>query len=256
MTQNLRNAWKTFEPTVRRLGSAAISESGSPPSIAKEIILYPAEGSQRTRLCVAFAPFSSPEKLAEQMQTARVLFVGLTPGRQQACRAIEEFLSPNEEGANNVSFAGSMRANMISMLDDVGLNSCLQIETVRQLFTAEFRHLVCSTSLLRFPVFVGPEQKNFSGTVSQIQNDSFLRQMVDELFLPLLQELRRPCLVVPMGKTVEYFCSQGNLASNHAHVLRGFPHPSGGNGHRVRTFEENRDSLRAQIAQFGKVLER
>ena len=69
---------------------------------------------------------------------------------------------------------------------------------------------------------------------------------------PIAREV--PTLVSsdPLGKAVssvvQRFASAGQVDLRRC--LLGFPHPSGGNGHRVRLFRENRDSLRRQVDEW------
>ena len=61
-------------------------------------------------------------------------------------------------------------------------------------------------------------------------------------------------LILPMGinvrRAVETLVDKGIIAPER--VVSGFPHPSGGNGHRHRIFAENRESMRRHIADHFK----
>jgi hypothetical protein len=60
-------------------------------------------------------------------------------------------------------------------------------------------------------------------------------------------------LVIPLGKAaqdaVSLLAADGLL--NPGRSLTGFPHPSGGNGHRVRQYAANREALAGQVARWA-----
>jgi hypothetical protein len=60
-------------------------------------------------------------------------------------------------------------------------------------------------------------------------------------------------VVIPLGRTVATILrrevDQGGLQAGNC--LFEFPHPSGGNGHRVRLFTQHRKDLVAQVAAWG-----
>lgn len=60
-------------------------------------------------------------------------------------------------------------------------------------------------------------------------------------------------LIIPLGKAVES-CVQMLVSSGQLDVERcllGFPHPSGGNGHRLRQFRENYGRLRQELSTWA-----
>lgn len=96
---------------------------------------------------------------------ARIILVGITPGPTQMVNANNvarrELLSgagsfdairkAKQEGA----FSGEpMRSNLIRQLDHWGIQTWLELESAKDLFDKS-RDLVQTTSLLRYPVFVG-----------------------------------------------------------------------------------------------------
>jgi hypothetical protein len=246
--EHLSTAWNRYRSATEAAGPEGIQESAKADSIDPRLIML-----QDHRYTVAFAPFKDPACLRRELASAVVLFVGLTPGRHQARLAIAESLKSATSQDNVVAFAGTMRSNLVKMLDMVGLPQAIGIDGTAQLFKESHGSLATSTSLLRFPVFKGRDQANFSGSAAAVRRHPFLMRMVDELFSPMLDVLDHSCLIIPMGKTVEAFCSNLAHSNPHAVVLRGFPHPSGGNGHRVRIFRENEASLTGQIAEFKRI---
>lgn len=62
----------------------------------------------------------------------------------------------------HAAFAGSMRTNLVTMLDAIGLPRFLEIASSSALFE-EHLSMIDTTSTLLYPVFKGPALKNFSG---------------------------------------------------------------------------------------------
>jgi hypothetical protein len=187
-------------------------------------------------LSVFYAPF---DHLSEE---AKIVLVGITPGRAQAIEALTHARAFLRRGAscadasaqakNAASFAGPMRSNLVAMLDHVGVASRLGLQTTAQLWSTH-TSLVHFTSSLRYPVF--DAQKNYSGT--RLIKQSILRSQVDRYFVSECKSLNN-ALFVPLGPAAlsacDYACSRGALRA--AQVLRGMPHPSGANAERVAYF--------------------
>src|SRR5438876_9496719 len=101
---------------------------------------------------------------------AKVVVVGITPGFTQmdiayrvARQALLDGLSPLEvckRVDSYASFAGTMRINLVAMLNGIGLPEALDIETSASLFGSH-SELLHSTSAVRYPVFVNGE--NYAG---------------------------------------------------------------------------------------------
>ena len=81
-----------------------------------------------------------------QNPNAKVVIVGITPGNSQL-KGEREGLDLREIKRKN-AFAGSMRPNLISMLDYIGVNNVLGIESCRSLWEENFDK-VDMTSLLK-----------------------------------------------------------------------------------------------------------
>ena len=76
---------------------------------------------------------------------AQVVIVGITPGNSQLDGSREGMSS--KEIKRKYAFAGSMRPNLINLLDYIGVNSFLEIETCKSLWQEDFDK-VDMTSLL------------------------------------------------------------------------------------------------------------
>jgi hypothetical protein len=190
---------------------------------------------------------------------AKVVLVGLTPGFTQVAAAARAFAEAppgiredpsaySETLRHRVSFEGSMRRNLCSMLDAVGLPTVLGIRESMELF-GEAASLAAVTSALVYPVFVGSELRNFRGAGSELARIGLFRLMLDELLAPRLA-CAPDALIVPLGVAaatgVAYLRDQGIITVDR--ILVGMPHPSGANGHRHEQFRENADALRSRIA--------
>ncbi len=174
---------------------------------------------------------------------ARVVLVGITPGRTQAVNALAEARKQLANGASNEealhqakrvgAFSGAMRTNLTGLLDHIGLQRWLGVASCDELF-GNASHLLQSASVLQFPVFVNGE--NYNGTPDPITTP-LLRELVLEHFVPMACAL--PAAVfVPLGpvptRVLQWVVSQGYLSERR--MLLGLPHPSGANAERIKYF--------------------
>lgn len=175
---------------------------------------------------------------------AKIVLCGITPGLQQASRALDEARRQLRQGATleqarqaakeTASFAGPMRSNLTSMLDHIGLHTLLGIESCARLFDTQ-RHLVHYTSALRYPVFLDGE--NYSGSPSILSRAS-LRNQVETHLAEEIRALGPNCIYVPLGPKVtevfQHLQAKGLLKPEQ--LLDGLPHPSGANAERISYF--------------------
>jgi len=190
------------------------------------------------RLTMNYAPF---EHFNSQ---ARLVICGITPGLQQMRLSIQELKDRLEEGdcdsdalsaaKKHASFGGPMRANLIRMLNYIGLDKKLGVEDCATLFE-ENVELVHFTSALRYPVFL--DGNNYSGAPSMTKN-SFLMSVVNDYFAKEIAMFGDGTIFLPLGPKVEevmqHFIDQGKLKK--VQVLAGMPHPSGANNERIKYF--------------------
>ena len=202
-------------------------------------------------LSVFYAPFDSVA------QDARVVLLGLTPGWQQMSLAIEAYRKARQDGRTDAeaqreakasaSFAG-MRSRIARWLDDLEVNEAVGLESTAQLFTEP--SILHTTSLLRYPVFVGAAMANYRGTSPRPEASPLLRSLISELLVPELGSVAN-ALIVPMGKAVARALDALNVPVLDR-CLVGFPHPSGANGWANRQFADNRGQLRAAVATWKR----
>ena len=182
---------------------------------------------------------------------ARIVIVGLTPGLSQMLLAfrvartlLAEGWRPPEifgEIRRQMAFAGSMRSNLIEMLDRIGVAERLELPSTAALFECASGQLY-STSALRYPVL--RERRNYSGS-PKVENSQLLTEMTTSNLPQELEQLP-DALIVPLGRAVEGVLAYLGLDGSRR-MLRGFPHPSGGNGHRVSQFKLEYRQLRTVV---------
>lgn len=175
--------------------------------------------------------------------TARLVIVGLTPGLQQAQNAFRAAKQSLLNGAHHeeaqaeakayASFSGPMRSNLVKLMDSIGIQRALGINTTADLWACR-SDLVHFTSALRYPVFV--DGANWSGQPDMLK----VPEMREWLETYTGQEMRalKNALFVPLGPKVasalRYLSSNGLFKSNQ--ILEGLPHPSGANAERIACF--------------------
>lgn len=188
---------------------------------------------------------------------AKIVIIGITPGWQQMQKSFDtakNLLNQNVDWAEalrivkqEASFAGTMRNNLISMLDDVGLNTKLQLESCSKLFCKD-NYLLHSTSYLKQPVFY--KESNYSGkTPSPIENP--LWQYVENYFIREMQQFQN-VLIIPLGVSVKRVlirCSELNKLKPNV-ILEEFPHPSNQNRQRITQFTQHKMSIAKKIEEW------
>lgn len=208
-------------------------------NVRDQRLLIGAEGELEVR----YAPFDHVNPIA------KLVILGITPGEQQANAAIHEtrhalYLGESDAKAlarakKHASFSGSMRANLIKMLDFIGVNEALNIRSCVSLWDQDVG-FVQFASALRYPVFKGG--KNYNGSSPKMIASSLLR---DQLMRFTAKELASlpDALVLPLGPAATDACrflaKHGSLDSSR--IVEGVPHPSGANGERIAYFLEHKD---------------
>ena len=198
---------------------------------------------QNGRIQIIYAPHNEYVN-----KSAKILIVGICPGWTQTQIAYKTFFEDFQKGIPvpeiqkhckfNSRFAGSMRKNLIDMLNDLHLNEHLGIENCTHLFDEECS-LLHTTSLIPYPVFING--KNYTGHNPDILKSKILSTYVEKYFHPESEHFKN-ALIIPLGKSVDDvlkdMCNKGILTADK--ILFGFPHTSGANGHRKKQFEENK----------------
>ena len=184
---------------------------------------------------------------------AKVVLVGITPGRAQWERAIQAAQDALLQGLNDDSvlkyakqqgaFSGPIRKNLVKILDYIGLQQKLDLQSTAQLFD-DAQHLVHMTALMPHAIF--KDNKNYSGTSPSMLKNAFLYDQIQQHFLPQI-EILADALYIPLGQSVidvlNHLSNLGYLKSEQ--ILQGFPHPSGANAERILYFldQKQREDL-------------
>lgn len=209
--------------------------------------------AQSGRFEVFYAPFDYVNP------NARIMIVGVTPGWTQMEAAFVEARaalasgSSDEEALKRVkraaAFAGSIRTNLVSMLDDIGVATALGISSTSELFGVQEEHLLQATSMLRYPIF--NEGKNYSGT-PPVSSAPLLVEQLNSFRTEL--SVVGSALIVPLGKSVTAVMSDLVKAGllDARRCLFGLPHPSGANAHRPKQFADNRKLLSTAVEQWSQ----
>ena len=222
-----------FAPVIRTLSASELDGSSS---LNDKLRL-----AQDGDIEICYAPF---EYINPQ---ARVVIVGITPGRTQMLNALTEARKQLDRGSDLATtlvaakqtgaFSGAMRPNLVNLLNHIGINRLLKIPTCDALFGSA-AHLVQTTSVLRNPVFICGE--NYNGTPNMTRHPLLREQLIthfgeDAKALP-------NALFVPLGDKVtealHFLADRGMMNRNR--ILDGLPHPSGANAERIAYFLGNK----------------
>lgn len=189
---------------------------------------------------------------------AKIFIVGITPGWTQtqiAYKTANKLLLENKDYEEikrtckkESRFAGTMRKNIIEMLDELELNKILGLKSCSELFT-EKDYLLHTTSIIPYPVFING--KNYTGHTPKILENNVLTTYTEKYFYQEIEVLKNS-LIIPLGISVEEVLLDmidKNIIKKEQCLL-GFPHPSGANGHRKKQFTENKLNLKEIISNY------
>lgn len=185
-------------------------------------------------------------------ENATILIIGITPGWNQTQRAYQtakrklELCCSDEEVCFQCKiesrFVGSMRKNLIAMLDDLGLQKRLDLMSCANLFHSD-NNLLHTTSLIKYPCFYNG--KNYNGHTPKISSVEILHKYIETEFAEELRCVNHAKLIIPLGTAVEGILREelNYLPVQNCEVLWGFPHPSGANAHRMVQFQSRREDM-------------
>ncbi len=221
---------------------ASVIQSMSQVELDREIqepkrLLLDTGSSGAKRIDVAYAPFDFVNL------KARIVIVGLTPGRQQMRNALHEAKRLLDSGASIeaaaegakvfASFSGTMRNNLVALLDHVGLSQRLGVASTQALWNGR-SDLVHFTSALRYPVFVDGD--NYSGAPDMLKTPLLARHL--KAWFASEMAALPDAWYVPLGPKVAAALASvaRDIGINPGRVLSGMPHPSGANAERISFF--------------------
>lgn len=207
------------------------------PELSERLLMHQ-ELVRGRDLRMVYAPFDFVN------ERARIVIVGMTPGRYQASGALKasrdalrygkSAIDAAEAAKVHASFSGEpMRSNLIAMLDEIGVDDWLGVNSTAALWSGS-SHLVHFTSALRYPVFV--DGQNWSGTPDMIRTRTLCSALEDYTGQELMK--LSGALIVPLGPKVA--TAMLHLAKlrriEEKRILIGLPHPSGANAERIAYF--------------------
>ena len=202
-----------------------------PPCVRDPRLVLEQDG----RVSIYYAPFEHIN------HKARIALVGITPGPTQmnkanntareALLAGRPDLDTMKAAKQTASFSGEpMRSNLIRQMNHWGIHQWLGISDSSLLFS-DARDLVHTTSLLRFPVFVGG--KDYRGSPDMTKN-SFLKDHLMAHFVKEVEELKNTMffgLGPKVQSVLDFLTTAGTLPEDR--VIPGMLHPSGNNTYRI-----------------------
>lgn len=174
-------------------------------------------------------------------QEAEVVIVGITPGNSQV-KGKREGLDKREIKRLN-AFAGNMRPNLVKMLDYVGVNSLLGIETCRSLWEENFDR-VEMTSLLKEATYIVRKngKKDMFKEVDMIEKSEKLTKMLNDGFVKDCGCYNKAKLFVACGPKVYDKLQELKQTDIISVPVVGIAHPSGANLGRVLCYLGQKDA--------------
>lgn len=221
LSSSVQDLFKAYTPRIKKLPvNRALTKRDL---LVNHFRLY-SKGS----LEVYYAP------MGHVRRKAKIIIIGVTPGwtqmelSYQLARLMVDHSKTQRlilsKIKKQIAFAGTMRINLIKMLDELKLPNCLGIKSSEALFE-EKNGLVHSTSALRYPMFY--RGKNYTGHSPKMLSIEIQRSMVENLLCKELSQVPKG-LIVPLGKAstmaVEHLVECGVVDKQRC--LFGFPHPS------------------------------
>lgn len=215
-----------YRDIILRSGSAAIDSD--------EIVIG-TEG----KFSLRYIPF---EHVARQ---AKIVIVGITPGTTQLKEAYDAFRSKAMAGRSDDearaaakqkgAFAGSMRTNLVRMLEHFGIHRRLGITSAVDLWGSAAA-LLHSTSVVPHAAF--EKGKMFNGSFGVIMASTLLRKSFEKDFILSLKLLPDDAHFIGLGPTpldALSHCADIGVIERER-ILGMLPHPSGSSGSQVPYF--------------------
>ena len=205
--------------------------ASTPPVVRDPRLLTDASGDVK----IYYAPFEYINP------SARLVLVGITPGPTQMGNANNEARRALQAGKSSIeamqagksvgAFSGEpLRSNLINQLNHWGFQKWLGLSDSADLFSRS-QHLVQTTSLLRYPVFV--KDGDYRGTPDMTKHP-LLRKYLLEYFAAEVEELKE-AVFVGLGPQVQKVLDRliHERVLSPERVIGGMLHPSGNCTYRI-----------------------
>lgn len=211
--------------------ASVLCDDAHPPEVRDPRLLMDASGD----LKIYYAPFEYIN------QSARIVLVGITPGPTQMVNANNEARRALQAGKSSAeairdaksvgAFSGEpLRSNLINQLNHWGFHQWLDLSDSADLIVRS-HHLVQTTSLLRYPVFV--KDNDYRG-IPDMTKHPLLRQYLLENFAVEVEELR-DAVFIGLGPQVQKVLDRliQECVLKPDRVVGGMLHPSGNCTYRI-----------------------
>jgi len=166
---------------------------------------------------------------------AQVVIVGITPGNSQMSGSRE--MMSLRDIKRQYAFAGTMRPNLINMLDYIGINKLLGIDSCETLWDRDFDQ-VDMTSILKDAVYEIKRdgKKTMFNDVSKIDKSMKLKKLLVDGFITNSKEYKHDVLYIACGPGVYDVLKKLQIEKRINGLVIAIAHPSGANAGRVNCY--------------------
>lgn len=167
---------------------------------------------------------------------AEVIIVGITPGNSQLKTGVPNGMD-SLEIKRNYAFAGSIRSNLIELLDYVGVNRILGILTCKTIWEEDFERIDMTSLLKRatFDITTG-EEKMFKD-VERIFKEPKLKEEFDKGFVEDCKKYENAKIFVACGSQVYDVLLELKRKGVITAQVIGIAHPSAQNKDRIAYYQ-------------------
>lgn len=159
---------------------------------------------------------------------AGVVIVGITPGNSQLDGS-REGMTPREV-KRKYAFAGKMRPNLIKMLDYIGVNTLLGIDSCNTLWEEDFDRVDMTSLLVEATYEIKKDgKKEMFRHAEKIAKSEALTGMLEEGFVRNCSRLEKPVLFISCGLGVYEVLMRLVEEQKISGRVVGIAHPSGAN---------------------------
>lgn len=181
---------------------------------------------------------------------AEVVIVGVTPGNSQQ-KGSREGMSPREI-KQKYAFAGSLRKNMVRMLDYIGVNTMLGVSSCASFWKEDFDR-VEMTSLLKDATYVkGKNGRTMFKDTEMIAKSKELTERFENGFVKDCQQYKKARLFVACGQGVYEELMKLKERDVITAPVVAIAHPSGNNSIRVLYYMDELDSSLVWCKEMAK----
>ena len=181
---------------------------------------------------------------------AEVVIVGITPGNSQLDGSREGMSSRDIK--RKFAFAGTLRKNMVRMLDYIGVNKLLGINSCESFWKEDFDRVEMTSLLKDATYIVGKSGKTMFKDTEMIAKSEKLTDKFENGFVKDCEQYKQAKLFVACGQGVyEELMKLKERGVITAPVVA-IAHPSGNNAIRVLYYMDELDSSLVWCAERAK----